>query len=126
MKTASLPSCVNTASLQARIKTAPPPSGVKTAALLSGVDIAVLPFVVSTAALFSNVETAALLSGVDTESEYTPRQPSSAPPSIRVQTSPADEIFAVFKVQSTTVAEPESPRTLLRSAARDSVVAVST
>ena len=126
VETVSLPSGVETAPLPSGVVTAPPPSAVGTAAPLSGVDIAALPFVVNTAAFFSGVETAALPSGVDTESEYAPHQPSSAPPSIRVQTSPAAEISAVSEARSTTVAEPESPRTLLRSAARDSVVAVST
>ena len=124
--TSSLLSGVKTASLPSVVKTTPLPSGVGTAALLYGVDVAALPFVVKTAALFFGVETAALLSGVDTESEYAPRQPSSALLSIRVQTSLAAEISAVSEVRSIIVAEPESPRTLLRSAARDFVIAVST
>ena len=126
VKTALLPSCVKIASLPSGVKTAPPPSGVGTAAPLSRVYTAALPFVVKTAALLSGVETAALPSAVDTKSEYAARQPSSAPPSIRVQTPSAAEIFAVSEARSTTVAEPESPRTLLRSAACNSVVAVNT
>ena len=74
----------------------------------------------------SGVETPSLPSGIDTESEYAALQPSSAPPSIRVQTSLAVEIFAASEARSTTVVEPELHRTLLRSAARDSVVVVST